>query len=170
MRNYFYLYGLHHHAVSLSFAFPALSGLNEWTLEESVMLSQLVDSDVQHIGECKTHILLTLNCCILENIKEWVAVGISYGDVCNKCVLARQKHWCRVLGWCVIVLHKFTSTCCIGQWFEMCPLENRNQAQWLQPRVSWCKYMTLSLLLLWVRVWTHKKAKLFFTCDFTCET
>ena len=87
----------------------------------------MTDSDAQYIGEHKTHILLTLNCCILENTKEGVTVGISYRDVCAECVLARQKHQCRVLGRCAIVLYKFrksdaelhVTTCCIGQWFDI---------------------------------------------------
>ena len=51
----------------------------------------MMDSDVQYVGERKTNILLTLDpsCCILENTKEGVAVGISYRDVTAECVLAR---------------------------------------------------------------------------------
>ena len=87
----------------------------------------MMDSDVQYIEERKTHILLTLNCCILENTKEGVAVDIGYRNVCAECVLARQKHQCRVLGRCAIVLCKFrksdaelcTSAGCIGQWFDI---------------------------------------------------
>ena len=91
--------------------------------------NKMMDSGVQDIGEHKTNILLTLNfvCCILENTKEGVAVGISYRDVCAECVLSRQKLQCCVLGRCTILLCKFrksdaglyATTCFIRQCLDM---------------------------------------------------
>ena len=89
----------------------------------------MMDCDVQYVGEHKTNILLTLDpsCCILENTKEGVAVGISYRDVSAECVLTRQKLQCCVLGRCAILLCKlrksnaglYATTCFIGQCLDM---------------------------------------------------
>ena len=99
----------------------------------------MMDCDVQYVGECKTNVLLTLDssCCIMENTKEGVAVGISCRDVSVECVLTRQKLQCCVLGRCAILLCKFrksdaglyTTTCFIGQCLDMVSVFWRTETQ-----------------------------------------
>ena len=157
-----------------------------------------MNSDIQYVGERKTNVLLTLDpgCCILEiftNTKEGVAVGISYRDVCTKCMLTRQKHQCHVLGRCAIVLCKFrksnaglyVATCFIRQCLNMvgvlwrtetkhsgCNYECHDVDIWLHHcfLCEWGarKYQTHNIYFIEAKgTQANRKArKIHFTCDF----
>ena len=92
----------------------------------------MMDSDVLHVEEGKTNVLLTLDstfcsfdCFVKTN--ERVIVAIGNRDIAAECMLTRHKLQCCSLGRFPILLCKFREsdaglciiTCCIGQWLDM---------------------------------------------------
>ena len=87
----------------------------------------MMDSDVLHIGECKTNIHLTLDYTFFNfdsfaKTNEGVTVAIGNRNITAEHVLTRQKLQCCSLGRCAISLCKFRKsdaglciiTCCMG--------------------------------------------------------